>query len=189
MHYELKKETPKRVLWSLWTILVWKEAATYSPALHCSTIGASGLNFSVRNGKRWSPTAITAWSYFLSRLRRRHVSRGFIPRRPSGHPHTARIGFDYTAQARTANNFCPLSHNHPQTGAERLKVSARGKFRAISSARLWRHRLYTCALSTSSSRTTLVRSSHLAAGFALRCFQRLSLPDSDTRRCTWRHNR
>ena len=36
-----------------------KEAATYSPALHCSTIGASGLNFSVRNGKRWDPTAIT----------------------------------------------------------------------------------------------------------------------------------
>ena len=35
-----------------------KEAATYSPALHCSTIGASGLNFSVRNGKRWDPAAI-----------------------------------------------------------------------------------------------------------------------------------
>ena len=28
-------------------------------------------------------------------------------------------------------------------------------FRAISSARLWRHRLYTCALSTSWSATTL----------------------------------
>ena len=39
--------------------LIKKEAATYSPALHCSTIGASGLNFSVRNGKRWDPTAIT----------------------------------------------------------------------------------------------------------------------------------
>ena len=39
--------------------LVSKEAATYSPALHCSTIGASGLNFSVRNGKRWNPAAIT----------------------------------------------------------------------------------------------------------------------------------
>ena len=24
----------------------------------CSTIGANGLNFSVRNGKRWSPVAI-----------------------------------------------------------------------------------------------------------------------------------
>ena len=36
-----------------------KKAATYSPALHCSTIGAGGLNFSVRNGKRWDTAAIT----------------------------------------------------------------------------------------------------------------------------------
>ena len=36
-----------------------KKAATYSPTLHCSTIGAIGLNFSVRNGKRWNPDAIT----------------------------------------------------------------------------------------------------------------------------------
>ena len=46
----------------------WKEAATYSPALHCSTIGASGLNFSVRNGKRWDPTAITTWCLVFSWL-------------------------------------------------------------------------------------------------------------------------
>ena len=32
-------------------------------------------------------------------------------------------------------------------------------------------------------------SPHLVAGFALRCFQRLSDPDADTRRCTWRYNR
>lgn len=31
--------------------------------------------------------------------------------------------------------------------------------------------------------------SNLAAGFALRCVQRLSDPDVDTRRCAWRHNR
>ena len=31
-------------------------------------------------------------------------------------------------------------------------------------------------------------SSNLAAGFALRCFQRLSDPDSATQRCAWRHN-
>ena len=31
--------------------------------------------------------------------------------------------------------------------------------------------------------------SNLVAGFALRCFQRLSDPDVDTRQCTWRHNR
>ena len=34
-----------------------KKAATYSPA-RGSTIGAGGLNFSVRNGKRWNPAAI-----------------------------------------------------------------------------------------------------------------------------------
>ena len=34
-------------------------AATYSPTLLCSTIGAGGLNFSVRNGKRWDPAAKT----------------------------------------------------------------------------------------------------------------------------------
>ena len=33
-------------------------AATYSPAIR-STIGAVGLNFSVRNGKRWNTNAIT----------------------------------------------------------------------------------------------------------------------------------
>ena len=32
-------------------------------------------------------------------------------------------------------------------------------------------------------------SSHLAEGFALRCFQRLSTPDTGTLRCAWRHNR
>ena len=31
--------------------------------------------------------------------------------------------------------------------------------------------------------------SNLVVGFALRCFQRLSLPDADTRRCPWRNNR
>ena len=53
--------TTKRALQSCdHRALTVKKAATYSPTLHCSTIGASGLNFSVRNGKRWDPAAITA---------------------------------------------------------------------------------------------------------------------------------
>ena len=35
-------------------------AATYSPEFAFSTIGAEGLNFSVRNGKRCIPAAMTA---------------------------------------------------------------------------------------------------------------------------------
>ena len=58
--YKRKKHSEEMYLQSA----LWKEAATYSPALHCSTIGASGLNFSVRNGKRWDPTAITTWCIF-----------------------------------------------------------------------------------------------------------------------------
>ena len=33
------------------------------------------------------------------------------------------------------------------------------------------------------------RRPHLGAGFALRCLQRLSLPDAATRPCAWRRNR
>ena len=36
-------------------LLVRGLAATYSPACDRSTIGSAGLNFSVRNGKRWTP--------------------------------------------------------------------------------------------------------------------------------------
>ena len=36
--------------------LITKTADTYSPTIS-STIGAGGLNFSVRNGKRWNPAA------------------------------------------------------------------------------------------------------------------------------------
>ena len=55
-----KREQKKRASKiSLQSSLKLKKAATYSPALHCSTIGADGLNFSVRNGKRWNPDAIT----------------------------------------------------------------------------------------------------------------------------------
>ena len=46
----------RRVLLEL--VFSIKVAMTYSPTNVCSTIGAVGLNFSVRNGKRWIPDAI-----------------------------------------------------------------------------------------------------------------------------------
>ena len=51
------------------------------------------------------------------------------------------------------------------------------------------HHAYTCSLSMSSSMTTLKWNSYLVASFALRCFQRLSVPDLVTRRCSWRNSR
>ena len=50
--YIYKKRTP------VWMSFLIKVAMTYSPTNLCSTIGAVGLNFSVRDGKRWIPDAI-----------------------------------------------------------------------------------------------------------------------------------
>ena len=43
---------------SILELFLKKVAMTYSPTNLCSTIGAVGLNFSVRDGKRWNPNAI-----------------------------------------------------------------------------------------------------------------------------------
>ena len=53
-----KKKSPEDISVLGTPVCRKKKAASYSPALHCSTIGAGGLNFSVRNGKRWNPAAI-----------------------------------------------------------------------------------------------------------------------------------
>ena len=42
-----------------------RTAAAYSPTWWGSTIGDGGLNFSVRNGKRWYPAAIATAIYYL----------------------------------------------------------------------------------------------------------------------------
>ena len=108
-------------------LLSWKVAASYSPALHCSTIGAGGLNFSVRNGKRWDPAAITTW-YRLLTISTSKLSMSI-------HNNTWKYELLF------------LPRNKHLSGES---------YRAISKARLWRHRLYTCLLSTSSSGTTLM---------------------------------
>ena len=55
-----------------------KAAAAYSHTWWGTTIGASGLNFSVRNGKRWVPAAITAAICYLreiARTKRKHSKK------------------------------------------------------------------------------------------------------------------
>jgi hypothetical protein len=46
----IKEKTPKPTYVRFGVLR--KMATTYSPTFWCSTIGAEGLNFSVRNGKR-----------------------------------------------------------------------------------------------------------------------------------------
>ena len=91
----------------------------------CSTIGVSGLNCSVRNGKRWNPAAIATW-----------------------------ITVDNISKQDSNQSRC-IKNTHNSKYTSHLRRLIKRKSRAISNARLWRHRLYTCILSTLSSATTL----------------------------------
>ena len=123
-----KKEAPPKALWADGGASKQKAAASYSPALRRSTIGAAGLNFSVRDGKRWNPGAMATWICRAPwKWPRSSSATGGASRGKTGH--AGRTGGAHKAR--------------------RENLIRAGSFRAISSARLWRRRLYTCALSTS----------------------------------------
>ena len=107
-----------------------------------STIGVNGLNFSVRNGKRWNPVAIVTLITLYC------------------HIHTNKSSFFSSKNPSTDASFHLSILSKPYLQATQqnwtyITATQGYKLRAISNARLWRHRLYTCILSTSSSLTTL----------------------------------
>ena len=139
---------------------------TYSPTKRIrSTIGAGGLNFCVRNGYRCDPSAIiTRKSFFLLFS----LSEFFSS--------SSRFPQNYSMY----NFLISIPHNLGQ--ALDLLVSVSSMY----------HYTYTPDLSTRSSFWSLTSSrngkSHLKVRFALRCFQRLSIPDLATQLCLWRDN-
>ena len=154
-------------------------AASYSPALHCSTIGAGGLNFSVRNGKRWDPAAITTWKSMQGE-RNAKALWALTSRNSISTP--CQMGLTHFTQELPASTTKPL----PIT-VENMRFTAKAFGQLVQLG-------FDVAVFTPAAyqRRSLRRPSwspNLVAGFALRCFQRLSDPDADTRRCTWRYNR
>ena len=132
-----------------------------------STIGATGLNFSVRNGKRWIPRAVIAlmssfyrhFSLYDVMLKKVHIPESL-----------SRVTFNLY-------NSRFFWHCCPRKGFGRLVLLGFG-VTAFTPAAYQRHSLWRPS-----------RRSYLGEGFVLRCFQHLSWPEADTRRCTWRHNR
>ena len=119
-----------------------------------STIGAGGLNFRVRNGNGWVPSAIAT---------RRHVAEDV---------------------------------SHPQNWLrDQVRGGARRSPRPIrirqlnALLRLHLGPIYLVIFEGSYLTGKPVSGkSHLEGGFALRCFQRLSLPHLATQRCSWWNN-
>ena len=122
--------------------LTWKKGGYLLSRFAGSTIGVSGLNFSVRNGKRWDTAAIAT---IISELGI-HAAQHYIGKR--------RIIPLTSNQQNIKKQTKMYMKKHPCEKKYRVTDKS---FRAISSARLWRRRLYTCTLSTSSSLTTLIK--------------------------------
>ena len=139
-----KKETKKEDIPVLTGIssLTWKKGGYLLSRFAGSTIGVSGLNFSVRNGKRWDTAAI-ATIISDSGI---HAAQHYIGKR--------RIIPLTSNQQNIKKQTGMYMKKHPCEKKYRVPDKS---FRAISSARLWRRRLYTCTLSTSSSLTTLIK--------------------------------
>ena len=128
-----------------------------------STIGARGLNFWVRNGTRCTSPAMAA-------DQRRAFSFQAEGRRVPWGLHSA----THETSRKTIRPGMPM----PSKGREELD-------RLVPLDSTPRD-AYICGLSTSwSTRGLTEKRTHLGTGFPLRCFQRLSEPDTATGRCRW----
>ncbi len=142
--------------------MVVRRRPTLPPRLQGSTIGAERLSFRVRNGTGRFPLAMTAVTLW----------------RCSGPPVTwgcARISG--TAQWTRSNMFVcyqvvgllvPVSFSSRWSCLTHPAYLPSGLAGSLSPLRGWKP--------------------HLEAGFPLRCFQRLSLPNVANQPCSWRNN-
>ena len=165
-----------------------------------STIGAVRFNFSVRNGKRWSPHAITT----LVLVHHFFVWCGKV--RSLSWKCKCLILCLVRAVAPLSACRVVLCHIRPGLRARSLRGASglalslsphgRGGCGALARKALGILVLLGWDIAALAPATYLRRSlqrpsgrSYLGEGFVLRCFQHLSLPDADTRPCTWRYNR
>ena len=170
-----------------------------------STIGAVRFNFSVRNGKRWNPHAITTLVSFSPLCVRcvkvrsflevqNAVSRAVVPLEASS------VSFYSRPRLRSAfscvkawlRGFVPAAAVLPRClGATRSLGGVAFARKAVGILVLlgWDIAALTPATYLRRSLQRPSGRSYLGEGFVLRCFQHLSLPDADTRPCTWRYNR
>ena len=129
----------------------------------CSTIGAVRLSFRVRNVTGRFPHAMAAETLLMFQSAQRLIRYAVLDR-------TSRT----TQWTQAPQNGVLSSHRLISTG--QLHVLPRFHIRPINPV-VW--------LGASHPK---VWKSHLEAGFPLRCFQRLSIPNVANQRCSWQNN-
>ena len=172
-----------------------RRRATLPHPSECSTIAAPGLSFRVRNGTGRLTWAMTAAKPQPTKPR---------PKRGSGHGTRKRSG-NRTTDANK-QRFTTSFRDH-RTMLNAIKTTTQQKIRPlphkgrmmmspspVSTGRLhpsqgFHLRPIKHVFSMRATGTEVPRNPNLGAGFPLRCFQRLSLPNVANRPCRWRDNR
>ena len=173
-----------------------------------STIGAVRFNFSVRNGKRWIPHAITTLVSFSPlfpvcvRCVKVKVIAGSAKRsllafscrlkRHRCHYSRPRLRSAFSCVKAWLRGFVPAAAVLPRClGATRSLGGVAFARKAVGILVLlgWDIAALTPATYLRRSLQRPSGRSYLGEGFVLRCFQHLSFPDADTRQCPGRDNR
>ena len=132
----------------------------------CSTIGAERLSFRVRNGTGRFPLAMAAETLSMSSVLSQREKFSFLL---CSRPY---IG-NHSVDASTRNG---VLSSHRLISTSQLHTLPCFHIWPINPV-VW--------LGASHPK---VWKSHLEAGFPLRCFQRLSIPNVANQRCSWRNN-
>ena len=143
-------------------LMVFRRCPALPRGLPRSTIGAEGLNFRVRDGTGCFPLAMAA-STLLSF-------------RPGSRPQLGNRTVDANPRFLGVHEVLAVSSPRPVSTGQ-LSTLRCLHFRPINPV------VWLGALPTRGGGRP-----HLEAGFPLRCFQRLSLPDVANQPCSWRNN-
>ena len=174
-----------------------RRRATLPHPLECSTIAAPGLSYRVRNGTGRLTRAMTTANLTATARKPKESKPACHRWRFGNRLADARQTLIVVSFSDHPNAYCRPGRS--STGKTRNQPSTRGsellcRRRPLVPVGSTPHGASTSGLSNTCSTCGLQDledpwNPNLGAGFPLRCFQRLSLPNVANRPCRWRDNR
>ena len=173
-----------------------RRRATLPHPLECSTIAAPGLSYRVRNGTGRLTRAMTTANLTATARKPKESKPACHRWRFGNRLADARQTLIVVSFSDHPNAYCRPGRS--STGKTRNQpqktVGMLCRRRPLVPVGSTPHGASTSGLSNTCStcglqRFKTVRNPNLGAGFPLRCFQRLSLPNVANRPCRWRDNR
>ena len=171
-----------------------RRRATLPHPLECSTIAAPGLSYRVRNGTGRLTRAMTTANLTATAGKPKESKPACYRWRFGNRLADARHKAHRNRIVTTKRSLSPGIEAQERRGTNHHMVGMLCRHRPLVPVGSIPHGTSTPGLSNTCSTCGLqqfktVRNPNLGAGFPLRCFQRLSLPNVANRPCHWRDNR